>query len=80
MKKINKQGYYFSNGEVDPNVSGLSVPIKFSSKEPPLALTVLGSRNRFEFVNLDKLIEVLHSNAALIEQQFIALSTVPAEL
>jgi len=26
-------------------------------------------------VNLDKLIEVLHSNASLIEQQFIALST-----
>jgi DNA-binding IclR family transcriptional regulator len=75
MKKIKKQGYYFSNGEVDPNVSGLSVPIKFSSKEPPLALTVLGSRKRFEFVNLDKLIEVLHSNAALIEQQVIALST-----
>ena len=75
MRKIKKQGYYFSNGEVDPNVSGLSVPIKFSSKEPPLALTVLGSRKRFEFVNLDKLIEVLHSNAALIEQQFMALST-----
>ena len=80
MKKIKKQGYYFSNGEVDPNVSGLSVPIKFSSKEPPLALTVLGSRKRFEFVNLEKLIEVLHSNAALIEQQFIALSTTPTEL
>jgi DNA-binding IclR family transcriptional regulator len=75
MKKIKKQGYYFSNGEIDPNVSGLSVPIKFSSKEPPMTLTLLGSKNRFEFVDLQKLIVILQSNAALIEQKFIALSS-----
>ncbi|MHA3892567.1 IclR family transcriptional regulator [Acinetobacter sp. GXMZU3951] len=74
MKKIKKQGYYFSNGEVDPNVSGLSVPIKFSSKEAPMTLTLLGSKNRFEFVDLQKLIAILQSNAALIEQKFMGLS------
>lgn len=63
MKKIKKQGYYFSSGELDPNVAGLSVPVKFSSKEPPLALTLLASKNRFEFVNLQKLIEILQENA-----------------
>lgn len=73
MKKIKKQGYYFSNGELDPNVSGLSVPVKFSSKEPPLALTLLASKNRFEFVNLQKLIEILQENAALIEKKFLAV-------
>ena len=73
MKKIKKQGYYFSNGELDPNIAGLSVPVKFSSKEPPLALTLLGSKNRFEFVNLQKVIEILQENAALIEQKFLAL-------
>ncbi|WP_353142365.1 IclR family transcriptional regulator [Acinetobacter pragensis] len=74
MKKIKKQGYYFSNGELDPNVAGLSVPIKFSSKEPPLALTLLASKNRFEFVNLQKLIEILQENASLIEKKFVTLS------
>ena len=73
MKKIKKQGYYFSNGELDPNIAGLSVPVKFSSKEPPLALTLLGSKNRFEFVNLHKVIEILKENAALIEQKCMAL-------
>ena len=73
MKKIKKQGYYFSNGELDPNVAGVSVPVKFSSKAPPLALTLLASRNRFEFVNLQKLIEILHENAGLIEKKFMAL-------
>ena len=73
MKKIKKQGYYFSNGELDPNIAGLSVPVKFSSKEPPLALTLLGSKNRFEFVNLQKVIEILKENAALIEQKCMAL-------
>lgn len=73
MKKIKKQGYYFSNGELDPHIAGLSVPIKFSSKEPPLALTLLASKNRFEFVNLDKLIEILKENANLIEKKFMSL-------
>ena len=75
MKKIKKQGYYFSNGELDPDIAGLSVPVKFSSKEPPLALTLLGSKNRFEFVNLQKVIEILQENAALIEQNFLALES-----
>lgn len=75
MKKIKKQGYYFSNGELDANIAGLSVPVKFSSKEPPLALTLLGSKNRFEFVNLQKVIEILQENAALIEQNFLALES-----
>lgn len=74
MKKIKKQGYYFSNGEVDPNISGVSVPIKFSSKEPPLALTLLASKNRFEFVNIEKLIAILQENAELIEKKFSSLT------
>lgn len=73
MRKIKKQGYYFSNGELDPNIAGLSVPVKFSSKEPPLALTLLASKNRFEFVNVNKLIELLQENARLIEHNFSAI-------
>ncbi len=74
MKKIKKQGYYFSNGELDPQVAGLSVPIKFSSKEAPLTLTLLASKNRFEFLDLNKLILILQQNASLIEQKFQALA------
>ena len=71
MKKIKKQGYYYSSGELDPQISGLSVPVKFSSKEPPLALTLLASKNRFEFVNLEKLVQILQEKARMIEQTFI---------
>lgn len=74
MKAIKKQGYYFSKGELDPNIAGLSVPIKFSSKEAPFALTLLATKNRFEYVNQDKLISMLQENASLIEKQFIELS------
>lgn len=68
MKAIKKQGFYFSNGELDPNIAGLSVPIHFSSKEPPLALTLLASKSRFEFANVDKLVDILKENAHAIEQ------------
>ena len=74
MKKIKKQGYYYSQGELDPRVSGLSVPIRFSAKEAPLALTVLASRNRFEFIHIEKIIEILKENAAQIEKRFLLLS------
>ena len=74
MKKIKKQGFYFSKGELDPKVGGLSVPIKYSTKDAPLALTLLATKNRFEFVNQDKLIAILKENAALIEKEFLALS------
>ena len=74
MKQIKKQGYYFSSGEVDPNLASLSIPVKFSAKEPPLALTLLGSKNRFEFTNFQKLIEILRDNASLIEKKFMTLT------
>lgn len=74
MKKIKKQGYYFSQGELDPRVSGLSVPIRFSSKEAPMALTVLASRSRFEFINVSKLIETLKENTTQIEKKFSVIS------
>lgn len=74
MRKIKKDGYYFAKGELDPHISGLSVPIKFSSKEAPLALTVHASSNRFEFLNLEKIIAVLHEKAAQIEKHVQDLS------
>ncbi|MCU4412697.1 transcriptional regulator [Acinetobacter sp. WU_MDCI_Axc73] len=75
MKKIKKQGFYLSHGELNPNVSGLSVPIKLSTnKESPLALTIVASKNRFEFIHIEKLIEILKSNAAQIEHKFLTLS------
>ena len=74
IKKIKKQGFYFSNGELDPNIAGLSVPINFSSKESPLALTLLASKNRFEFIDQAKMVAVLQENAALIEKKYTELS------
>ena len=75
MRKIKKQGYYFSNGELDAEIAGLSVPIRFSSKDAPYALTLLASKNRFEFVNLQKLIEILQDKSEQIEKQVEVLNT-----
>ena len=74
MKQIKKQGYYFSSGEVDPNLASLSIPVKFSAKEPPLALTLLGSKNRFEYVNLEKIIQTLKEHATEIEKKYLNLA------
>lgn len=68
MRLIKKQGFYFSNGELDPHISGLSVPIHVSIKEPPLALTLLASKNRFEFANINKLVEILKDSSQSIEK------------
>ncbi|MEC8569097.1 MAG: IclR family transcriptional regulator C-terminal domain-containing protein, partial [Pseudomonadota bacterium] len=74
MRKIKKQGFYLSQGEIDPLVCGLSVPIRFSNKEAPIALTLVASKNRFDFLNIQKLIEILQNNAAQIEHKFATLS------
>ena len=74
MKKIKQEGAYLSQGEVIENLSGLSVPIRFSTKEAPLALTVIASNQRFEYINLDRLIETLKHSATQIEQQYQSLS------
>ena len=71
MKKIKKQGYYFSNGELDPEIAALAVPVQFSSKAPPLSLTLLASKNRFEFVNIEKLVLTLQDTAQRIEQSYV---------
>jgi DNA-binding IclR family transcriptional regulator len=74
MRKIKKQGFYLSQGEIDPLVCGLSVPIRFSNKEAPIALTLVASKNRFDFLNMQKLIEILQNNAAQIEHKFATLA------
>ncbi|ENV52835.1 MULTISPECIES: IclR family transcriptional regulator [Acinetobacter] len=81
MKKIKKDGYYISHGELNPDVTGLSVPIKFShTKESPMALTLVASKNRFEFINIDKLIEILQANVIHIEQKSLALIQIEKSL
>ncbi|WP_204318275.1 hypothetical protein, partial [Serratia marcescens] len=46
VRKIKKQGFNFCQGEIDPNVSGLAVPVRFGSKEVPLALTLVASQEQ----------------------------------
>ncbi|MEB3766968.1 IclR family transcriptional regulator [Acinetobacter sp. MD2] len=70
MKKIKKQGYYFSHGEVNPIYSSLSVPIQYSNKIAPMALTIVGSKNRFEYMNSEKLIQTLQSHAQEIVAKY----------
>lgn len=67
MKKIKKQGYYFSQGEVLADYSGLAVPVRYSNKIQPLALTIVGTKNRFEYIDLQKMISTLQDYAMEIE-------------
>lgn len=71
MRSIKKQGYYISKGEFSTEYSSISVPLKFSHKEAPWSLTLLTSINRFEFLNVDKMVEVLKQATAAIEQQLV---------
>lgn len=68
MREIKKQGYYVSKGELKPSFSSVSVPLRFSSKEAPWALTVATTSNRFEYIYLEKTVELLKQAAAQIEQ------------
>lgn len=70
MKKIKKQGYYFSQGEVLADYAGLSVPIQYSAKIQPLALTIVGTKNRFEYMDLQKMILSLQEYAVEIESHY----------
>ncbi len=59
MKAIKKPGLLFFQWRVStPDLAMLSVPVKFSPKDTPLALTLLASKNRFEFVDLKKMVEI----------------------
>lgn len=73
MRQVKKQGYYVSNGELSPNVSSLSVPLRYSHKEAPLALTIVASSNRFEFMNIDKIAEMLKQLTQVIEQKSLEI-------
>ena len=71
IRQIKKQGYYVSHGEVSPNFSSISVPLKVSSKDAPWALTVVISGNRLEFINVAKVVEVLKQATEAIEQRLL---------
>ncbi len=48
MRKIKKQGYYFSNGELDAEIAGFYLyRFVFHQKDAPYALTLLASEKPF---------------------------------
>ncbi len=73
LRQIKKQGYYVSQGELHPDFSSISVPVRYSSKEAPWAMTVLASTNRFEFIDTQKIVEMLKRSTDLIEQQALQI-------
>ena len=75
LRQIKKQGYYISKGELHPEFSSISVPVRYSSKEAPWAFTVLASTNRFEFIDTQKIVEMLKRSTDLIEQQALQIET-----
>ncbi|KAA8732739.1 transcriptional regulator [Acinetobacter qingfengensis] len=71
MRSIKKQGFYVSKGELSPNFSSISVPLKISSKDAPWALSAVMSSNRLEFMNINKVVDVLKQATEAIEQRVI---------
>jgi DNA-binding IclR family transcriptional regulator len=69
IRAIKKQGFYVSHNEVNEHFSSISVPLKISNKEAPWALSVVMSENRLQFMNIEKVVDVLKQATVAIEQR-----------
>jgi DNA-binding IclR family transcriptional regulator len=66
FSQIRKQGYYFSAGELEDNISALAVPIQCEtagSKAIMCALSLVSSKQRMEVIDLSKLTPILQRTA-----------------
>ncbi|MBJ9984678.1 hypothetical protein IAE19_04385 [Acinetobacter sp. S40] len=70
LNQIKKQGYYLSKGELEPHLGALAVPIIYSTKAFPLALSIVGSVKRFNLIHVETIVEILTKAANHIESEF----------
>lgn len=70
LSQIKKQGYYLSKGELETHLGALAVPVVYSKKAFPLALSIVGSIKRFNLIHVDTIVDMLSKAAKQIENEF----------
>lgn len=75
LSLIKKQGYYFSMGELESHLGAISVPIIYSLKSNPIALSVVGSAKRLALTNTDIIVKILQNAAQEIEHKLAEIKT-----
>lgn len=67
LSVIKKQGYYSSIGELESHLGAIAVPIIYSSRINPIALSVVGSAKRLKLTNINTIVDILQKAAKEIE-------------
>lgn len=70
LNQTKKQGYYVSKGELETHLGAIAVPIIYSNKAFPLALSIVGSVKRFNLIQVETIVEMLTKAAKHIESEF----------
>ena len=70
LNQIKKQGYYLSKGELESHLGAIAVPIIYSNKAYPIALSVVGSVKRFNLIHVETIVGLLTKAAKRIEEEF----------
>lgn len=70
LHQVKKQGFYASKGELEDHLGAIAVPIIYSSKAFPLALSIVGSVKRFNLINTETIVDILTKAANRIENEF----------
>lgn len=70
LNQIKKQGYYLSKGELETHLGAIAVPIVYSNKAFPIALSIVGSVKRFNLIQVETIVEILTKAADFIESEF----------
>lgn len=70
MHQVKKQGFYTSKGELEDHLGAIAVPIVYSSKAFPLALSIVGSVKRLKLIHVETIVDILTKAAERIENEF----------
>lgn len=66
LHETKKSGYYVSKGELEPDIAAMAVPLSTGTGHALGALALVMPLRRFEFMNHDKLLDLLRETAARI--------------
>lgn len=70
LNQVKKQGYYISKGELEDHIAAISIPIIYSAKAFPLALSIVGSVKRINLIHTETIVDILTQAAKHIENEF----------
>ena len=73
LTDVKKQGFYTSKSELESHLGAIAVPLSYSDKIPPLALSVVGSVKRFNLIDTQTIVGILSHAAKTIEEEMKAV-------